>query len=401
MVDGVLYAVADGMGGHRGGEVAAEMTAEGLETFARATPSPKTDALVNVISALNSSVLDRADQHDELYGMGTTLTGVATAMATTPSGGEELVLAVFNVGDSRTYLLRNGELQQLTEDHSVIADLIRTGQITPVQAKTHKQRSIVTRAIGAEADIDVDVIEVLPVPGMRYLLCSDGLTGEVTDQMIGSILRRLADPTEAARELVRLANEHGGRDNVSVVVVDVVDDAGFDREALAASQRIRPQPQSSAQARALTNSANDVTESWTAPKTAIERTSKPKRVRTPFPITPRVLFFIAIIAALGAAVFAVVKNSPATDTTIPSTELQVVSTTLATGTVPTEPSLTVATTIPEPTLAAVAATALATLAPEQATTTTIDDFAPPAPPTSPTRPPATKTRRLTKRTRPA
>ena len=152
-----------------------------------------------------------------LMGMGTTLTVLAAVRS-----GPDDVLAIAHVGDSRAYRLRGGELEQLTDDHSYVAELMRDGRLTAEQARTHSQRSIVTRAVGVEPHVEVDLLEILPSPGHRYLLCSDGLTGEVSDEVISSYLRRLADPAEAARALVAAANDGGGRDNITVVVVDVL-----------------------------------------------------------------------------------------------------------------------------------------------------------------------------------
>ena len=141
---------------------------------------------------------------------------------------------IANVGDSRAYLFRDGALVQLTEDHSVVADLVREGRITAEEAEVHPQRNIVTRVLGVYETVDVDLWPVDPVAGDRFLLCSDGLFNEVGADQIGSVLRRLDDPSEAAAELVRLANEGGGRDNITVVLVDVVDDGGVAEAASAA-----------------------------------------------------------------------------------------------------------------------------------------------------------------------
>ena len=372
LVDGALYAVADGMGGHRGGEVAAGIVADGLLALGqRATAqhatgqhalgqhtagqqeesqlTPKgvtrpealnsavapltTQQITDEIVSLNSKVLDVAANDEDLYGMGTTLTAVALAETTTANGTTETIISVLNIGDSRTYLLRNGELQQLTEDHSVVADLIRSGEITPEQARTHRQRSVVTRALGVENAVEIDVIEVLPSPGMRYMLCSDGLTGEVPDEMIGSILRRLADPTDAARELVRLAVERGGRDNVSVVVVDVVDDSGHDEAAARASSAMAPSDASSFSIRQTGPGGHGghgpiTTKSSTAKSVRTHENDKKGRrkkpVRKPFALNLRVLLFLAVLALLGAVVFLVLKNAPDTvDPLVPGSDIVV------------------------------------------------------------------------------
>ena len=155
--------------------------------------------------------------------MGTTL----CAMALVDAEGRDAI-AVVNVGDSRLYLLSDGELTQVTEDHSLVATLERQGRLSRAEAAVHPQRNILTRALGIDANVMVDSWEILPVVGDRYLICSDGLFNEVDDNRLAATLRRLADPDEAAKELVRLANEAGGRDNITCVVVDVVDDAGRD-----------------------------------------------------------------------------------------------------------------------------------------------------------------------------
>ena len=161
--------------------------------------------------------------------MGTTL--CALRLIDTPDGQ---LVAWANVGDSRVYLFRDGTLIQLSEDHSLVEDLVRDGQLSKDAAAVHPQRHIVTRALGIDVDVDVDMDTVIPYRGDRFLLCSDGLFNEVDDNRIAGVLRRLADPDEASAELVRLANEHGGRDNITIVLVDVVDDGGRAESASAA-----------------------------------------------------------------------------------------------------------------------------------------------------------------------
>jgi PPM family protein phosphatase len=151
--------------------------------------------------------------------MGTTLTALALVLE---DGEEQLGLA--NVGDSRAYLLQHGELEQLTEDHSLVEEMVREGKLTRAEAAIHPQRSIITRALGMEPEIEVDAWQLIPYRGDRILLCSDGLTNELSDERIAATLRQLADPRDAARDLVRQARAEGGGDNITVVVVDVVDD---------------------------------------------------------------------------------------------------------------------------------------------------------------------------------
>lgn len=213
-----LFAVADGMGGHRGGEVA---SAVALETLVGSVQERTTAALVQGVQLANSAVYERAAEDPDLRGMGTTLCAISVVE---DGSGERIGLV--NVGDSRIYLLRDGTLQQLTEDHSLVESLLRQGRITEDEAAVHPQRNILTRALGISAAVDVDAWEGPAVSGDRYLLCSDGLFNEVPEPVIEVTLRKLADPAEAARELVRLANEGGGRDNITAVVVDVEDGPG-------------------------------------------------------------------------------------------------------------------------------------------------------------------------------
>lgn len=222
VVDG-LFAVADGMGGHQAGEVASHLALETLQTEFTAAG---TDVLVRAVENANHTLVSRSTADPELAGMGTTL----VAMALVEASGRDAI-GVVNVGDSRLYLLSDGNLAQITEDHSLVATMERQGRLTAAEAAVHPQRNILTRALGIDGTVLVDSWEILPVIGDRYLICSDGLFNEVDENRIAATLRRLADPNEACRELIRLANEGGGRDNITCVVVDVVDDAGRDPNA--------------------------------------------------------------------------------------------------------------------------------------------------------------------------
>lgn len=226
LADADLYGVADGMGGHNGGEVASAMAVENLQEHAG---EPTLENLKQAARIGNRAIFEKAGADAELHGMGTTLCAVRVVPG--PEGDE---IAWINVGDSRVYLFRDNSLLQLSRDHSLVEDLLRDGQLTEDEAKVHPKRNIITRALGIDVDVDVDGSTVIPFNGDRFLLCSDGLFGEVTGDQISSVLRRLADPTEAADELVRLANESGGRDNITVVIVEVVDDDGRSLAAAAA-----------------------------------------------------------------------------------------------------------------------------------------------------------------------
>ena len=213
LVDG-LYVVADGMGGHRGGEVAsAEAVAAVLAVFDR----PDRAGLVAAVRSANRAILEMTVTRPDLSGMGTTLCALAVVNST--SGDE--VLAVANIGDSRVYRLAAGELVQVSDDHSLVADLMRAGELSAEEAAQHPQRNILTRALGIEADPVIDSWELEPVLGDRYLLCSDGLFNELDDARLAEVLAA-GSVQEAADRLVGEAVENGGHDNVTVLVVEVV-----------------------------------------------------------------------------------------------------------------------------------------------------------------------------------
>jgi protein phosphatase len=205
-----LFAVADGMGGHQAGEVA---SATALEALRAAIASGL--AVGDSITRANAAVLEKADEDDALTGMGTTITALVPE-------GEHVLIG--HVGDSRAYLLREGEIVQVTDDHSLVEELVREGRITEEQAAVHPQRSIITRALGVDTEVQVDVVELTLRAGDRVLLCSDGLTTMLRAPEIATILRREADPTRCANALVDAANAAGGDDNITTVVIDVVDD---------------------------------------------------------------------------------------------------------------------------------------------------------------------------------
>jgi serine/threonine protein phosphatase PrpC len=224
-----VFVVADGMGGHQGGEVASSVAIETIEAVAGRIAGSSVTDLVAAVGDANEAVYERGSNDPSLSGMGTTLVAIAAVV----EDGEER-LAIVNVGDSRAYRFSGGELRQITEDHSLVAELVREGRISEQEAAVHPQRNIVTRALGIDEHIPVDDFQLLPHTGDRYLLCSDGLTNEVEERDMAVVLRTVDDPDEAARELVRRANQHGGRDNITVVIVDVVDDGGLSGRASAA-----------------------------------------------------------------------------------------------------------------------------------------------------------------------
>lgn len=211
-----LFAVADGLGGHEAGEVASGIAVQALVEAAPAHADAK--ALGRAVRAANREVIKAAREGRGREGMGTTLT---TAVV---EGGR---IVVAHVGDSRAYLLHGDTLERVTRDHSMVADMIEQGTLTEEASRTHPHRSVITRALGTDPNMYADTYEVDAQPGDRLLLCSDGLTGMLTDDRIAEVLGAYGDPELAARMLVDAANEAGGHDNISVVVVDVTGQSSF------------------------------------------------------------------------------------------------------------------------------------------------------------------------------
>jgi len=211
-----LYAVADGMGGHRGGEVASNLALETVQgMFER-----KEGSLADQVVEANRAVFDRSQNDRSVSGMGTTLTA-----ALVDEGRVHLV----HVGDSRAYLLRGGELAQLTEDHTLVHRMVMEGEISQAEAETHPHRSILTRALGVDQSVQVDEGDVEVAAGDRLLLCTDGLTGMVPEGQIREILLESAEPQEAVEKLVKVANRAGGIDNITAVILDFSEDgSGLD-----------------------------------------------------------------------------------------------------------------------------------------------------------------------------
>ena len=205
-----LYAVCDGMGGARAGEVASQMACLGMLGVDPASAGE--DELRGAVVKTNMAIVQRSASESELLGMGTTLTAALIK--------DDTVL-VAHVGDSRAYLLRAGELVQMTADHSWVGEMVRRGEITLAQAARHPHRSVITRALGTDQELAPDLVGSRLLPGDRLLLCSDGLTGMVDDEAIAHIMGLGADAQVTAQSLVDAALENGGEDNVTVVVVDV------------------------------------------------------------------------------------------------------------------------------------------------------------------------------------
>lgn len=252
-----LFLVADGMGGHSAGEVASRQAIETLvdylrmsedETarFAPPAPNPKLSETENRISTgvqlANRDVHKLAEDHNEFHGMGTTIVGLLIDPDGTKAG-------IAHVGDSRCYRIRDGKIEQMTLDHSWVSEQLQKKIITPEEAKNHRWKNVITRALGHRRDVEVDVQSVELQPNDIFLLCSDGLCGLVDDAALKRIMLSHADLDECVSNLIRAANEAGGHDNISIVVVRILPSA--DEKGAPASIAAAPRADSDAQTPAM------------------------------------------------------------------------------------------------------------------------------------------------------
>jgi protein phosphatase len=213
--DPPLFAVADGMGGAQAGEVASSLAAAALRERGEGDGGGE-ERVAELIQEANRRVHQRAVDDESASGMGTTM----TVALFHPDGS----VSIGHVGDSRAYLHRDGRLEQLTEDHSLVAELVRRGELSPEEAEVHPQRSVITRALGTDPDVDVDTFTVSAADGDLFLLCSDGLTSMVDADTITTLVdRNRHDLHAAARGLIREANERGGDDNITAVLFEVAE----------------------------------------------------------------------------------------------------------------------------------------------------------------------------------
>ncbi len=211
--DPPLFAIADGVGGAQAGEVASRLAAAALGE--RRSNGQGEDVLVELIGEANRRIYERSLEDPEAAGMGTTIT---TLLVDEAAG----TMALGHVGDSRAYVFRRGELSQLTDDHSLVGELVRSGRLTPEDAEQHPHRSVITRVVGTEATVDVDVETLRPEPGDIYVLCSDGLTDMLPDaQLAVAVTNAQGDPAGIAAALVAAANAAGGIDNITVIVFEI------------------------------------------------------------------------------------------------------------------------------------------------------------------------------------
>jgi serine/threonine protein phosphatase PrpC len=226
VVEPPLFAVADGMGGAKAGEVASGLAAGALKE-GRSDDMSGEERVVDLIQEANRRVFRRASEDREASGMGTTMTVALVEPDRVIFG---------HVGDSRAYLIREGQIEQLTDDHSLVAELVRSGRLSPEEAESHPQRSVITRAVGTEADVDVDTFSIRPEPGDLFLICSDGLTDMVDDEtIIRAVEKHRENLDEAAKALVGAANRVGGEDNITVVFFEVRESERLEDTAVTAA----------------------------------------------------------------------------------------------------------------------------------------------------------------------
>jgi protein phosphatase len=224
VVDPPLFAVADGMGGAQAGEVASRLAAAAFREFREADELGPEERVQAIIKEANRRIYERARTDSEVSGMGTTVTAALLTDGRVVIG---------HVGDSRAYRIRDGRLEQLTEDHSLVADLMRSGRLTPEEAEGHPQRSVITRALGTDPDVDVDTLVIEAAAGDLFLLCSDGLSTMVSEPDVLRTVERANTLDEAARDLVRAANTGGGEDNVTVVLFRLEPDEAVEETLVA------------------------------------------------------------------------------------------------------------------------------------------------------------------------
>ncbi len=228
-----LFVVADGMGGHASGEIASKLAVDTVKAFYNDTGQDDeitwpfrtgleedyhANRLVTSIKLANRRIFEASTSQAQLRGMGTTVVGICAANS---------ALYVAHVGDSRCYRFHAGKLELITEDHSLLNDFRRSLHLTPEEEANFPHKNIIVRALGMKATVDVDMQKLSPVAGDTFLLCSDGLSGEIEDAVIEKILSEVPDLEEACLNLVQLANENGGRDNVTVILARVTDADGL------------------------------------------------------------------------------------------------------------------------------------------------------------------------------
>jgi protein phosphatase len=274
VVDPPIFAIADGMGGANAGEVAAALAADAL----RGEGGSGEDTLVMLMQEANRRVYEQANEDAAKSGMGTTMT-VALL--------EDSRVRIGHVGDSRAYLIRDGELSQLTDDHSLVGELVRSGKLAPEEADTHPQRSVITRVLGTDPEVDVDTITIETRSGDLFLLCSDGLYSMVgNDRILELVERNRRDLDAAAKALIRAANKGGGDDNITVVAFEIAPDG----EAAPAAEEPRPEDE------------DTLTEADRVPTVSLPPEEEPAPAAGPRPPRKVLALLVLLILAIAASI---------------------------------------------------------------------------------------------------
>jgi serine/threonine protein phosphatase PrpC len=275
LIEEPLFVVADGMGGHLAGDVASSTAVGVIADRWHETNMSDEDGLRAVVREANAAIWEKSQADPSLRGMGTTCTLVRV---------DDSQARLAHVGDSRAYLFRDGELSQLTEDHTMVGRMVREGRLSIEEAEHHPQRNIITRALGVDTEVDVDTFSFDLVAGDRILICSDGLTSMVSSQPISEILANEPNPQRAAEKLVQLAIDNGGEDNVTVVLLDIdgTDAAAGPREESSAADTGRvpaaaPAPPPGAPADVRSSSEDTVMTAVPSPSEVEPRTVRPRR----------------------------------------------------------------------------------------------------------------------------
>jgi serine/threonine protein phosphatase PrpC len=285
-----LFAVADGMGGANAGEIASGLAVDTLREES-SDESAGEPFVVSLIQEANRRVYQRQSDDAAASGMGTTMT-VALV--------EDGVVRIGHVGDSRAYLYRDGELRQLTEDHSLVGELVRSGKISAQEAETHPQRSVITRALGTDPDVDVDTLTIDAQPGDVFLLCSDGLYSMVgTDKILDVLRRRRDDLDAAAKDLIGAANKRGGEDNITVVAFEIARSGETTERLPAPAHDADEVPPDEEDTLDESRGVPAVTTQVMTVEELREQDERPRRSRA----LPILVLLVAILAAVGVALY--------------------------------------------------------------------------------------------------
>ena len=294
VVEPPLFAIADGMGGAQAGELASSLAA-GAVREDEAAAGRGERRVAELIQEANRRVYERSSQDAAASGMGTTMTVAFVGDANVAFG---------HVGDSRAYLIRDGKLEQLTEDHSLVAELVRSGKLSPEEAETHPQRSVITRALGTDPDVDVDTFSIETAPGDLFMLCSDGLTSMVEDDVILQTIEKNRDNLQtAAKALIRAANKGGGEDNITVVFFEIGEDVGEPLEETAQYPALTADGDGELDEDTLDEFDRvPALDTMVVPPGGAEQVAQPKR-RTRGRLIPALLLILVVLAVVAVVIW--------------------------------------------------------------------------------------------------